>query len=101
MMLAATAMASLADYREELLHRQSPAEARRMRRLGRQLRGTLRAAGLSRQQFATRTGLAIELIVGIENGYGRPESARHVLRRARLEPYENTAGDATRQVKLE
>ena len=73
----------LADYREEVLHPQSPLETRRMLLLGRHLRETLRVAGLSRQQFAERTGLALELIVAVENGYGRPATARHMLRLAR------------------
>jgi transcriptional regulator with XRE-family HTH domain len=47
-----------------------------------QLRGALRAAGVSRQQFAERTGLALELIVAVENGYGRPDTARRLLRLA-------------------
>jgi hypothetical protein len=83
MTLAGRAMTRLADYREEMLHDQSPAETRRMHRLGGQLRGLLRATGFSRQQFAQRTGLALELIVAVENGYGRPQTAQRVLRLAR------------------
>ena len=77
-----TAMTRLADYRDEMLHNQSPAETRRMQQLGGHLRRLLKAARLSRQQFAERTGLALELIVALENGYGRPETARRVLRLA-------------------
>jgi len=83
MTFAGTAMTRLADYREEMLHDQSPAEARRMQRLGQHLRGLLTAAGISRQQFAERSGLALELIVAVENGYGHPETAQRLLRLAR------------------
>jgi hypothetical protein len=86
MTFAGTAMTRLADYREEMLHDQSPAETRRMHRLGGHLRGLLKASGISRQQFAERTGLALELIVAVENGYGRPETAQRVLRLARARP---------------
>jgi hypothetical protein len=82
MTFASTAMTRLADYREELLHEQSPAETRRMRRLGDRLRGLLGASGLSRRQFAERHGLDVELIVAVENGYGRPATARQLLRLA-------------------
>ncbi len=85
MTLVGTAMARLADYRDEVLHEQSRAEARQVRVLGGRLRGALAAAGISRRQFAERTGLAVELIVAIENGYGRPETAARVLRLARSE----------------
>ena len=83
MTLAGTAMVRLADYRDEGLYNQSPAEARRMRLLGGHLWGARQAAGMSRRQFAERTGLAVELIVAIENGYGRLETARRVLGLAR------------------
>jgi DNA-binding XRE family transcriptional regulator len=83
MTFAGMAPARLADYREEVLHAQTPVENRRMRLLGRHLRRVLRLAGLTRQQFAERTGLALELIVAIENGYGRPATAQRLLRLAR------------------
>ena len=83
MTFAGAAMTRLADYREEVLHDQSPAETRRMKQLGGDLRSLLAASGLSRQQFAEHTGLALELIVAVENGYGRSETARGVLRQAR------------------
>jgi hypothetical protein len=78
-------LARLAEYHNEVLHPQSPAEARRMQVLAGHLRQALNTAGLSRQQFADRTGLAIELIVAVENGYGRPQTARRLLRLARTE----------------
>lgn len=80
MSMAGMAMSHLADYREVLLHEQSPVEAERMRVLAAKLRQALVAAGLSRQEFAQRSGLAVELIVAIENGYGRLETAQRVLR---------------------
>jgi helix-turn-helix protein len=83
MTFAGMAPAHLADYREEVLHAQTPGETRRMRLLGRHLRRVLRLAGLTRQQFAERTGLALELIVAVENGYGRPATAQRLLRLAR------------------
>jgi hypothetical protein len=83
MTLVGTAMARLADYREEVLHVQSPAEARQMRALAGQLRRALLAAGLSRRQFAEGAGLPLELVVSIENGYGRPVTAERVLKLAR------------------
>jgi len=83
MTFVSVAPAQLADYREEVLHPQSALETRRMRLLGQHLRERLRATGLSRQQFAERTGLALELIIAVENGYGRPATARRLLRLAR------------------
>lgn len=83
MTFAGMAPAHLADYRDEVLHPQTRIETRRMLLLGRHLRELLSRAGLSRQQFAERTGLALELIVAIENGYGRPATARRLLRLAR------------------
>jgi len=83
MTFVGTALARLADYRDDVLFEQSPAEARRVRVLGGLLRGALAAAGLSRRQFAERTGLPVELIVAVENGYGRPETAQHLLKLAR------------------
>jgi len=84
MALAGTAMTRLADYRDEMLHDQTPAETQRMQQLGGRLRRVLAASGVSRQQLAERTGLALELIVAVENGYGRLETARGVLRLARV-----------------
>jgi len=82
MTFVGVAPAQLADYREEVLHTQSALESRRMRFLGQRLRACLAAAGLSRREFAEQTGLALELIVAVENGYGRPATARHLLRLA-------------------
>jgi DNA-binding transcriptional regulator YiaG len=82
MTFVGVAPAQLADYREEVLHPQSALETRRMRLLGQRLRECLRAAGLSRRQFAERTGLSLELIVAVENGYGQPDTARRLLRLA-------------------
>ncbi len=73
----------LADYRAEVLHEQSPAEARRMKQLAGRLRWVLKAAGLSRRQFAEQSGLALDLIVAVENGYGRVETGERVLALAR------------------
>ena len=84
MTLVGVAPAQLADYREEVLHPQSALEIRVVRRLGQRLRACLRAAGLSRQQFAEQTGLAVELIVAVENGYGQVATARRLLRLARI-----------------
>jgi hypothetical protein len=83
MTLVGTAMTRLADFREEVLHEQSPVEARKMRALARQLRRVLLEARLSRRQFAERARLPLELIVSIENGYGRPLTAKRVLNLAR------------------
>jgi hypothetical protein len=82
MTFASPALTRLADYREELLHEQSPAETRRLRRQGERLRALLGASGLSRQQFADRHGLDLELIVAVENGFGCPATARRLLRLA-------------------
>jgi hypothetical protein len=75
MNLVSAAMARLADCHDEVLHEQSPAEARRMRAMAGNLRQALEVAGLSRRRFSERTGLALELVVALENGYGRPETA--------------------------
>ena len=83
MTFVGVAPAQLAEYREEVLYPQSALETRRVRILGQRLRACLRAAGLSRQQFAQQTGLALELIIAVENGYGHPATARRLLRLAR------------------
>ena len=83
MTFAGMAPAHLADFREEVLRPQTRIETRRMLLLGCLLRNAVRRAGLTRQQFAERTGLALELIVAVENGYGRPATARRLLRLAR------------------
>ena len=83
MTIVGMAMARLAEYREDVLFEQTPAEARQVRVLGERLRGALAAAGISRRQFAEQTGLPVELIVAIENGYGRPETAQRVWKLAR------------------
>ena len=83
MTLVGTALARLADYRDEVLHKQSPLEVQQMRALAGQLRRALLVAGLSRRQFAEGAGLPLELIVSIENGYGRPLTAKRVLKLAR------------------
>ena len=88
MTLAGTALTRLADFREEILHDQSPAEARRMQALGARLRRALRSAALSRAQFAQRTGLAVELIAAVENGYGRPETAQRLLQLAQTNSHD-------------
>src|SRR5258707_1261646 len=66
MTFVGVAPAQLADYREEVLQPQSELETRRMRFLGQRLRACLRAAGLSRRQFAERTGLALGHNPGVE-----------------------------------
>ncbi len=73
----------LADYRAEVLHEQSPADARRLLHWAGRLRWALTTAGLSRRQFAERSGLALDLIVAVENGYGRVETGERVLALAR------------------
>ena len=83
MTFAGMAPARLAEYREEVLYPQSPVEARRMLLFGRHLREARQAAGLTRQQFAEHTGLALELIVAVENGYGCSATARRLVRLAR------------------
>ena len=83
MTFAGMAPAHLADYREEVLYPQTRIETRRMLLLGSHLRDALQRAGLTRQQFSERTGLALELIVAVENGYGRPATGRRLLRLAR------------------
>jgi hypothetical protein len=84
MNLVSAAMARLADCRDEVLNEQSPAdEARLMRAMAGKLRQALDVAGLSPRRFAERTGLALELVVALENGYGRLETARRVLNLAR------------------
>ena len=80
---SATPSALLANFRAEVLYEQSPAEARRMKQLAGRLRWTLKAARLSRRQFAQQSGLALDLVVAVENGYGRVETGERVLALAR------------------
>jgi DNA-binding XRE family transcriptional regulator len=73
----------LGDFRGFCLHEQSPAEARAMRAAAQALRGARRAAGYSRLQLAAHLGVSVDVVVAIENGYGRRNEAQALVERAR------------------
>lgn len=74
------------DFRGFCLHEQSPAEARAMRAAARALRGARRAAGYSRRQLAAHLGVSEDVVVAIENCYGRLNEAQALVEQARRLP---------------
>ncbi len=73
---------SLGEFRSFCLHDQPPAEARQMCAAGRELRRLRLAAGLSRRELAARLAVGVDLVVAIENGYGRLAVALPLVGRA-------------------
>jgi DNA-binding XRE family transcriptional regulator len=73
----------LGDFRAFCLHQQSPAEAGAMRAVAQALRVARKAAGYSRLQLAAHLGVSVDVVVAIENGYGRLNVAQALLERAR------------------
>ena len=74
---------SLGIFRSFCLHDQLPAEARAMDAAGQALRRARQAAGYSRRELATRLGVPVEVVVAIENGYGRASVALPLVEQAR------------------
>lgn len=73
---------SLGDWQLFCLHEQGPDEAQAMWAASQELRCARQAAGYSRAEMARRLGVAVDVVVAIENGYGCLSAARPVVDRA-------------------
>jgi DNA-binding XRE family transcriptional regulator len=82
MMVMGPGLDSQGDFRTFCLYEQQPAEARLMGAAARALRCARRAAGYSRRELATRLGVGVDVVVAIENGYGRLDMAQPLVERA-------------------
>ena len=79
---------SLGDLRVFCLHEQGPWEARAMATAADELRRARQTAGFSRRELAARLGVGVDVVVAIENGYGRLSVAQPLVDQAQRLAFE-------------